>query len=239
MITVYEKTLELQTTDQTLRVLTHKREKHVLVVAVRECEEEIFSTTNAQEQAKEEAKQKNKSLASLDRDVADITSKLQRSQETLASGSVSSAKGVASLETEIAFLNEKRAQAEDEQLEIMEQLEALEVQDKLLKEAADAQSEKLARLQGERDLALASIDDEVASLAVKRTTLSTEIAPELLEKYESQRTQFDGLVLARLQNGICEGCHMQLSSHLVDQFKNMSPDDELLCEECGRILVAV
>ena len=56
-----------------------------------------------------------------------------------------------------------------------------------------------------------------------------------LELYEDLRPQKKGVAAVALIDGVCQGCHEQLSSVYVDRLKRVEGPKR--CEHCRRILV--
>ena len=56
-----------------------------------------------------------------------------------------------------------------------------------------------------------------------------------LELYEDLRRQKKGIGAAALVDGVCQGCHEQLSAVQLDKLKRI--DGVRRCEHCRRILV--
>jgi predicted nucleic acid-binding Zn-ribbon protein len=58
---------------------------------------------------------------------------------------------------------------------------------------------------------------------------------DLLELYEDLRRQKKGVGAAALVDGVCQGCHQQLSAVELDRLRRA--DGIRRCEHCRRILV--
>jgi hypothetical protein len=68
-----------------------------------------------------------------------------------------------------------------------------------------------------------------------RAALAKAVDPEFLELYEDLRPQKKGVAAVALIDGVCQGCHEQLSSVYVDRLKRVEGPKR--CEHCRRILV--
>ena len=55
--------------------------------------------------------------------------------------------------------------------------------------------------------------------------------------YDKLRADNGGVGAARLYQGRCEGCRMQLTPVDIARIRDAAPDAVLRCEECRRILV--
>ena len=63
-----------------------------------------------------------------------------------------------------------------------------------------------------------------------------KIDPEVLDLYEDLRKQKKGIGAAALVDGVCLGCHEQLSAMELDKLKRS--EGVKRCEYCRRILVS-
>lgn len=123
---------------------------------------------------------------------------------------------------------------ETRELELMERIDGLKL---ALKTAEEA----LARTQKLVDEDLASIAQrrqrmlaEQQDLKTQREKLSGSVPSELLPLYQRLLNTKNGLALARLHDGKCEGCHMKVIASTVMAVH--SADKVTRCEDCGRIL---
>ena len=80
-----------------------------------------------------------------------------------------------------------------------------------------------------------NVEAELAARESERTNVAAAIDPETLELYEELRPQKKGVAAAALVDGVCQGCHEQLSA--VELSRVRSTDRIPRCEHCRRILV--
>ena len=165
-------------------------------------------------------------------EIEDIAGKLSSAQETLYSGRITSPKELSSLQHEVESFKNKRDSLEEKALEIMEQVEAAinelagirrqlgEVEkswrqeQQQLSDAIEELKILLSKLKKERQQALAGIDDETADC------------------YRKLR-QKKGKAVARVEQGICRGCGISLSTAELQRVKG---NRIIMCDSCGRIL---
>ncbi len=168
-------------------------------------------------------------------EIDSLTSKEAAEQQRMYDGSIVNAKELEALQHEIDNVKKRRSDREDELLALMEQREALDA----LIATADAEETTLrASLDATASQAaeeLTSAKADLASLEAERETLVPAFDPELLELYEDLRRQKKGIGAAPLIDGVCQGCHEQLSSVVLDKLKHT--DGIRRCEHCRRILV--
>jgi uncharacterized protein len=120
------------------------------------------------------------------------------------------------------------------------ELEAMEEVD-VLRAALKTAEAGLARTKGlvEEDLASitqrrARMEEERAEVAAERDRLA-ELAPQdFLPLYQRLMKIKDGMAVAPMSEGKCQGCHMKLIASTV--VKVQTAKELTQCEDCGRIL---
>ena len=164
-----------------------------------------------------------------------IGQKLAAEEKRLYDGSVVNVKEMEALQHEIESLKKRRSDREDELLALMEQREALETEASAAQTHGAAEREKVDDVAGSSRDELSTIQAEMERLEAERSQILPDIPAELLELYEELRPQKKGVAAAALTDGICQGCHEQLSSVELDKLKKTS--DVPRCEYCRRILI--
>ena len=169
---------------------------------------------------------------SLEWDIDDLTTKITDAGKKLYGGHIVNPKELASLQHEVGGFSSRRSQLEDKALEIMEQTEETESSiaetgSKLKKLETEWQGEQ-QRLSGE----IEKLKLTLAQLGKERKTISDGIDQETLEIYSKLKKQ-RGNAVARLEQGICQGCHISLSAAHLQQVRTHKL---VQCSNCGRIL---
>ena len=122
---------------------------------------------------------------------------------------------------------------EDQQLELMEQIEAAQKEVATATQvAAEAKKQIDARVAdiGTRE---ANLKKELSELQSNREELAGAVDDITRSKYERLLKQ-KGQSVVGIQHGVCGGCHMQLSRSIL---VGCQADQELVtCPNCGRIL---
>jgi predicted nucleic acid-binding Zn-ribbon protein len=168
-------------------------------------------------------------------EIDSMTQKEQAEQTRLYDGSIANAKELEALQHEIESVRRRRSDREDELLVIMERREELEVASARAAGTAQELRARAERAAHDADLELASVTAELERLTADRATLASALDPELLELYDDLRRQKKGIGAAALVDGVCQGCHEQLSAVQLDRLKRT--DGVKRCEHCRRILV--
>ncbi|MBC8128551.1 MAG: hypothetical protein H8M99_15540 [Gloeobacteraceae cyanobacterium ES-bin-144] len=123
---------------------------------------------------------------------------------------------------------------ETRELELMEEIDLKRAAQKAA-EAALAHTRKLV----EEDLATiaqraAKMNAERIEVTAERDRLSSEVSESILPLYQRLMKSKDGLALAPMHDGKCEGCHMKLIASTVVAVQTAK--EIARCEDCGRIL---
>jgi predicted nucleic acid-binding Zn-ribbon protein len=181
-------------------------------------------------------------LSAMDRDGArlehEIDSLRQRSlaeERRLYDGSIANAKELGSLQHEIENLSRRISDREDELLAMLEQHQQVEAL------AADAEKRtadlrvRSAEAESRSVEETGRLGSELAERLAAREALLPAVEGEMLELYEDLRRQKKGLGAVAIVDGICQGCHEQLSAMEFDRLKHSAGVKR--CEHCRRIVV--
>jgi predicted nucleic acid-binding Zn-ribbon protein len=155
----------------------------------------------------------------------------------LYSGTVVSPRELQAMQADVDMLRNRRSELEDQELEIMEQREALDQELAALDAAlanleSDAQTlrDTIARTEAE-------IDGEVADESAQRNALAAPVPPALLADYEKRRAQNRGAGAARLVGTTCQACHLTIPSTEAEAIRRAAGASVSYCDNCGAILV--
>ncbi len=182
-------------------------------------------------QRQELAAQQDGQEADISRIVAkqvDLTAKLKKS---------SVPKEAEALQHEMATLGDLRRTIEDAELEVMELLEPIEAR---LAELAATRADLVESRDAHVDAlasATANIDAELGDLTGRRNEAAAGLAVDTLARYDKHRSHLGGVAIARIEHGVCGGCHVKLAQTFLERVRGSLPDVEHECDECGRILV--
>ncbi len=234
---LYEQILELQSTDIKIRQLNHKHTNHELRAKLASAISDAASKKIELDEAVLAVEQNNAEQRKIQHRVAELETKREASQTKLYSGSVTAANELMALEDEVRGFKAKQDGFEDDLLELMEQAENLNVIETASKQQYELAEQTVAETESLLATALQEIADELEQRSVERQNRADVSDPELLRRYEELVPLYDGVTVARLVNGGCDGCHIQLSAVALDQIDRLDESAVVTCEECGRLLV--
>ncbi len=188
-------------------------------------------------QAETEVSDLEREQRKADADVEQVKSRRVRNQARIDGGMIGDPKQLQAMQHEIVALDKRISDLEDEELMVMERLEAAQAErDRLAAELAEIQkggSEQLAA----RDAAVAEIMEKQQAARSERASLAADIPEDLLTLYERLRAQLGGVGVGALHHKRCGGCQLNVGASDLARFASAPSDEVLRCEECNRILV--
>lgn len=156
-------------------------------------------------------------------------------QERLYSASGQSAKELEQLERKAAALIAERQKQEEQMLLAMQGTEDLEAALEKAREDNLVIQKQLRQKQKSGNEEINILKEEIRQLREEREQILQQVSKPLADEYRSMRKQYSGRPLARLENDICSGCRVSVSSKICSQLNN--PNSKINCDNCGRLLV--
>lgn len=171
----------------------------------------------------------------IEKDLTPARARIERNRATIDAGTIAP-KALASMIDETEHLVTRISDLEDAQLEVMEQVEAVEA------EIAEAQARRgevetsMRALLASREASAKDLDSQMAIAQERRDTLASRLPADLI--------QLNDRIAARSTTGAaelrarrCGGCGLELDVSELKRARAAAPAEVLRCEECGRILV--
>jgi len=166
--------------------------------------------------------------------VNDLVTKIALEEKKLYEGSVKNPRELMNLQHEIELLKERRGGQEEQLLAIMMEVDTNQ-QDVALKRSElevmerdwQANQERLSREQTD-------LEADLAMLEQKREFIRGQTDSASLEVYEGLRQAKQGLAVAKVVQGRCQGCRISLPTS--DQQRARTGHNLVTCSNCGRIL---
>lgn len=153
--------------------------------------------------------------------------------ERLYGGNVKSPREMQSSITELESAKEGILKMEDQVLDLMLKLDKAEhTMEKSTQQLSIMETDRkklLVNLGMERKTLLA----EIQSLTEKRESYVVDIETGQLVLYERIRKARKGSAIARVESGMCQGCHLKLTTRQMQQLR--SSDELVQCNSCTRI----
>jgi predicted nucleic acid-binding Zn-ribbon protein len=223
-----EKLIALQTID--LRVSEMEREKSQIPQSItlleddlRKGEERFLAEKTEQEKLLKERRQKEK-------DLEEEVDKVKKAEARVLE--IKTNKEYQAVLREIASAKKLNRQREEEILEILEKFE--EAQRRIVQGEKELEGKETLRQLTELKKKEASFEKEMAGELRQREEKEKEISRELLSRYRTLADKRQGIAVARVGNGACQACHMNLRPQLYIELQRQ--ESLIVCPNCSRIL---
>ena len=232
---VQRRLLDLAGVDGELARLAHRRRTLPEHAALTAADSAVRAAKDALVEIETRAGDLDRDIRRLERDVEAVRARTERDQKILAGAGVG-AKQANDLQHELDTLARRQGVLEDEQLEVMEQREALGMDvahaGRVLAEAEHEQRAVTER----RDTALLDINAGEAGRVRDREQVVATLPADLLAEYERRRAR-GGTGAALLRERRCGACRLELDRTAMAALRAAPPDEVVHCEECGTVLV--
>ncbi|MFN2485723.1 MAG: zinc ribbon domain-containing protein [Acidimicrobiia bacterium] len=162
-----------------------------------------------------------------------LENKLKESETRLFAGGMSG-RETEQKRLEVQALRGQQTTMESRVLGLIEVVDPLREESKLLNQELARHNEKLATYEAEIASAWAEIDAQIARREATKAELAKPISADLMILYEQLRRSKQGVAVGRLNGGVCGGCHLSLS---LPEQAEAGEWDPPRCIHCMRILV--
>jgi predicted nucleic acid-binding Zn-ribbon protein len=229
--------LDVQELDSRADQLRHRRRSLPELAEIAELERTRAALVDDARDAKIVVDDLTAEQEKVDADVEVVKARRTRDRERMDAGLITNPKDLERMSGELESLERRIATLEDEELEVMERLEAAQGMLSSINDRVGAADTRLAELAAARDAAFAEIDAELAAVAEKRGPALEGLPADLLALYDRLRESKGGVGAALLQHRRCGGCQLGIDAAELATIKAAPADEVVRCEECSRILV--
>jgi uncharacterized protein len=232
---VQRRLLDLAEVDAELSRLAHRRRNLPEHAELTAAEEAVRAGKDKLVEAETSAGDLDRDIRRIERDVEGVRARTERDNQLL-SGAGIAAKQASDLQHELETLARRQGVLEDEQLEVMEQREAVGADVEHSRGVLAEAERELTAIIERRDNALADIDASDAGRRRAREEVVATLPADVLQAYERRREQ-RGVGAAPLVARRCQACRLELDRTALSELKAAPADELAHCEECGVILV--
>ncbi|MFT4199444.1 zinc ribbon domain-containing protein [Gordonia sp. (in: high G+C Gram-positive bacteria)] len=227
--------LELAEVDGDLAKLRHRRANLPEDREIAELGEQVGVARDDAVRADIAAQDLDREYKRLDTEISGMRTREEHDSQLLNQAGMAP-KALSELQHELSGLTRRRAVAEDELLELMEQQEATTAEKTRAEAAVDDLQARIARVTESRDIAAQDLDASIADLQERRATIAAEAPAELVTVYDRQHSHGKpGAGLLRQRR--CGACRMELDRGTLSQIAAADEDEVVRCEECGALLI--
>jgi len=218
---------DMELTELQEKIEALKRRREGLQATMAKEKDSLAAERQRLAQMCQESRRKNAEVDDLDFEV--------RNHEKRLNEGLMSFKEMEALREKILHLRGRIEELEDEALELMM---AIEKGEQKLKEQEASFARKLAKTEEE----IRRVEKEIEGLQLRvaqgkerRAQLANTVSPQLLERYERLREEYEDPVVA-IKGGSCSGCKLGLSETTIERARESL--EIATCENCSRILYA-
>jgi uncharacterized protein len=147
---------------------------------------------------------------------------------------IKNAKELQALQREIEQLKQHNSELEENLIIIMEEIDAIKAQIQAKEAEMAALQEEWQKKQEEFKAQLTGIDQAVSEAASRRQRIASQVAAELISRYELIFARRGGTAVVEVTGGICQGCYMNIPPQLWNEI--IRNEKLNLCPSCQRIL---
>jgi hypothetical protein len=225
-----EKLVALQTVD--LKIQEMERVKEEIPQRMASLEEEFSKEEEKVQSERAEMEKLQKERRQKERDLDEEIDRVKKTEARVFE--IKTNKEYQAVLKEIENAKKLNREREEEILEILERLE--EMQKRLGKgeKSLEARRKEHQQQVAELKQKAASFAEEMAEEVRQREEREKEIPQSLLSKYRMLLEKRQGVAVARVINGVCQACNMNLRPQLYIELQKQ--DTLIVCPDCNRIL---
>jgi predicted nucleic acid-binding Zn-ribbon protein len=187
--------------------------------------QEIALLVAAYAEKEKERQQKDRVLQEEGKKAMDKRMRMNRIKNT---------KELQALQREIEQIRQGNSELEEELLRVFEEIDRLKADLKAKEEEATLMQEQWQQRQQEMQTKIAAIDQLVSEASMLRKTIASQIAGDLMSRYELIFARRGGYAVVEVSGGICQGCYMNIPPQLWNEI--IKSEKVNLCPSCQRIL---
>jgi predicted nucleic acid-binding Zn-ribbon protein len=123
---------------------------------------------------------------------------------------------------------------EEELIALMEAIDAIKADMQAKQEEMAQMQQEWQKKQEEMQAQISGIDLAVSEAASRRKTIASQVAGDLISRYELIFARRGGTAVVEVTGGICQGCYMNIPPQLWNEI--IKSEKVTLCPSCQRIL---
>ena len=222
--------LELQRVDLELDRI--ERRKDEIPEEIRILQKQLEDEENKFESFLEELMNLEKKLKQLNLDLEDNEERIRKYMNQLTT--LKSNEEYRAIMNQIQLEKDRKAQLEDQIIELMEKIENYKQKRKFLEDDLKTKRNEIRKRIAELEDELIRIDDNILVKRDERKRRAHNVPERLLKQYEKLRQLRGGEVVVPMENGACGGCHAELPIQVQVELKTTGK--LIRCEHCGRLI---
>ena len=167
-------------------------------------------------------------------EVDDLRSRVALLEQKLYGGSVKNPKELIDLQEQVEHLKKASRDGEDRVLDIMAEMEATQTRMGARTKELTRMEENWLQKQSQLSQERMDLSTYLSCLEQKREELTSKIDSASLELYQNLRGKGQGRAVAKVEQGMCQGCRIVLPMSKLQQVR--IAQELVQCSSCERIL---
>jgi predicted nucleic acid-binding Zn-ribbon protein len=147
---------------------------------------------------------------------------------------IKNAKELQALQREIEQLKQHNGELEENLIILMEEIDGIKAQIQAKEAEMTAMQDEWQEKQQELKVQITGIDQAVSEAASRRQRIASQVAGELISRYELIFARRGGTAVVEVAGGICQGCYMNIPPQFLNEI--IKSEKLNLCPSCQRIL---
>jgi uncharacterized protein len=220
----------LQTVDREIK--EQKGRKHDLLSELEAKEKEIRAKKREIDVLVANFSEKEKLRSEKDRFFQDEGKKAM--DKRMRMNRIKNVKELQALQREIDLMRQTNGELEEELIRIMQEIDAVKAQIQAREAEMATMQEEWLKKQKELEEKIHDIDEAVSQAATRRQSIASQVAGDLISRYELIFSRRGGTAVVEVSAGICQGCFMNIPPQLWNEI--IRNEKLHLCPSCQRIL---
>lgn len=230
MHTQIEMLAALQTVDREIKQQTGL--KQGLISELDAKEREIQAKRREVEALTAVCSEREKSRADKDRLFQDEGKKTM--DKRMRMNRIKNIKELQALQREIDQMRQSNGELEEEIIRILQEIDGIKAQIKAKETEVGALQEEWQKKQDALQAQIGGIDKAVSEAAARRQSIASQLANDLISRYELIFARRGGTAVVEVSGGICQGCYMNIPPQLGNEI--IKSEKLHMCPSCNRIL---
>ena len=147
---------------------------------------------------------------------------------------IKNTKELQALQREIDQIRQSNGELEEDLIRVLEEIDRVKNEIKVKEEQAATIQEEWKQKHEEMQAKISGIDQLVSEASTLRNSIASQIAAELISRYELIFARRGGTAVVEVTGGICQGCYMNIPPQLWNEI--IKSEKVNLCPSCQRIL---
>jgi uncharacterized protein len=147
---------------------------------------------------------------------------------------IKNVKELQALQREIDLMRQGNGDLEEELIRIMQEIDAIKAQIQARESEMATMQEVWNKKQKELEQQIQGIDEAVSKASSRRQSIASQVAGDLISRYELIFSRRGGTAVVEVNAGICQGCFMNIPPQLWNEI--IRNEKLHLCPSCQRIL---